>query len=518
MAVFKKMIQLCLAFFQLLGIIWMALLPSSTLVVDQKVQPSSGVNNTLLVELSVKRGTVSGIVKFEQKLPAGFNAIPSDIKGGIFVLKDSTLSITWTDFPNRDAFAITYKLVYPEGSSGRFNLSGLFSYLENNDKRTYDLPSSSVLYGKSSSSQEKKVSSSDTPPVAEKDFGKSESPSSGMNCTREIVNLTEKSVLIKVVVNNPDGTTGFARMEDIIPTGFAVKVYDSQGASFSFVNSRARIIWTEMPNTKSFFCSYKLIKIESEAAFIDIEGTFSYLKDGQTINLPVSTGGIAFRLGNPEDIEKYKKPPAPVETAAAGNKPATESPSDAQKSSDNKSLANTPSLNIQKRNTPSNDVQQNQSASEKSKNEAKQNTLIGNSQTNSDSKGMAVETKPKNTETKQGSKPGSVGADSTEAGAIAQNNIHSSGIMYRVQICAVRKNAPTEQIAKELTVTETITPEMHDGWFKYTIGQFSEYAAAKTFRNQKSSLPTGPFVAAYNKGNRITVQEALMVTRQNWIK
>ncbi|MFN5386349.1 MAG: hypothetical protein ACK5CO_05945, partial [Bacteroidota bacterium] len=247
------MIQLCLAFFQLLGIIWMALLPSSTLVVDQKVQPSSGVNNTLLVELSVKRGTVSGIVKFEQKLPAGFNAIPSDIKGGIFVLKDSTLSITWTDFPNRDAFAITYKLVYPEGSSGRFNLSGLFSYLENNDKRTYDLPSSSVLYGKSSSSQEKKVSSSDTPPVAEKDFGKSESPSSGMNCTREIVNLTEKSVLIKVVVNNPDGTTGFARMEDIIPTGFAVKVYDSQGASFSFVNSRARIIWTEMPNTKSFF-------------------------------------------------------------------------------------------------------------------------------------------------------------------------------------------------------------------------------------------------------------------------
>jgi hypothetical protein len=512
------MIQLSLAFFQLLGIIWMALLPSSTLVVDQRLKASSNLSNTLLVELQVKRGTVSGTVKFEQNLPIGFNASPSDVKGGIFVLKDSTLSITWTDFPREDDFLITYKLIYPEGSSGNVNLSGLFSYLENNDKRTYDLPSSSVLYGSSTSSREKKVSSSDTPTVVEKDFGKPESPSSGINCTREVVNLTEKSVLIKVVVNNPDGITGFARMEDVIPTGFAVKVYDSQGASFSFVNSRARIIWTEMPNTKTFFCSYKLIKIESEAVFIDIEGIFSYLKEGQTINLPVSTGGISFRLGNPEDIEKYKKPPVPVEAPALSNKPADLSPSEPQKITETKSTGNSPSASIQKTSIPLKDAQKNHSPSVKSKTEGKQTALLSKTQPTVDFKGKDGKPKTKNTESSRASTPVAQSADSTGAGSIAQNNTKLSGIIYRVQVCAVRKNAPTEQIARELTLSETITPEMHDGWFKYTIGEFSEYAEAKTLRNQKSSLPTGPFVSAYNQGNRITVQEALMVTRQTWIK
>lgn len=512
------MIQLYLAFFQLLGIIWMALLPSSSLVITQRVKPSSSTSNTLLVELQVKRGSVSGAVRFEQKLPGGFNASPSDIKGGIFVLKDSTLSITWADFPRQDDFLITYKLEYPAGSNGKVDLSGLFSYLENNDKRTYDLPTSSVFYGSSTSTPEGKENTANTVPIVQKDFGKPDPSPSGINCTREIINLTEKSVLIKVVVNNPDGVTGFARMEDIIPSGFAVKVYDSQGASFSFVNSRARIIWTEMPPAASFFCSYKLIKIETEATFIDIEGTFSYLKDGQTINLPVSTGGISFRMGNPEDIEKYKKPPVPIESLASSNKPASVSAADSPKSVVSKPEA-PPSISIsQNTSAPSNNTQKNATPSAVSKNEDKKTAQATNKQAIADAKGLTGKTITKNTVANQSSKPISLSTDSAVTSSTSQINTNDPGIIFRVQVCAVRKNAPKEQIARELSLSESITPEMHEGWFKYTIGKFPDYASAKTLRNQKASLPTGPFVAAYNQGSRITVQEALMVTRQAWIK
>ena len=61
--------------------------------------------------------------------------------------------------------------------------------------------------------------------------------------------------------------------------------------------------------------------------------------------------------------------------------------------------------------------------------------------------------------------------------------------------------------------------ENHEGWVKYTTGEFNEY---KTARNKREALFKhkfpGPFVTAYNNGERITVQEALMTSKQDWVQ
>jgi hypothetical protein len=59
---------------------------------------------------------------------------------------------------------------------------------------------------------------------------------------------------------------------------------------------------------------------------------------------------------------------------------------------------------------------------------------------------------------------------------------------------------------------------MHEGWHKFTFGNFPNYALAKEKRNEKSNLSTQPFVTSYNNGNRITVQEGLMISNQTWLK
>ena len=69
-------------------------------------------------------------------------------------------------------------------------------------------------------------------------------------------------------------------------------------------------------------------------------------------------------------------------------------------------------------------------------------------------------------------------------------------------------------------ISDEVLSETHEGWFKYTTGNYSEYKAARDRRVKlaDNDVNTGPFVTAYNNGNRITVQEALMVANQKWVK
>ena len=59
----------------------------------------------------------------------------------------------------------------------------------------------------------------------------------------------------------------------------------------------------------------------------------------------------------------------------------------------------------------------------------------------------------------------------------------------------------------------------HEGWVKYTTDDVSTYKGARETRNGVKTYDfPGPFVTAYNSGERITVQEALMLSSQKWVK
>lgn len=93
------------------------------------------------------------------------------------------------------------------------------------------------------------------------------------------------------------------------------------------------------------------------------------------------------------------------------------------------------------------------------------------------------------------------------------------GVSFRVQVLAAHTYVKGEWFKRNFGFNAAIDAESHEDWVKYTTGSFPAYEGARNLRESLASgyaFP-GPFVTAYENGERITVQEALVLAQQEWI-
>jgi hypothetical protein len=95
-----------------------------------------------------------------------------------------------------------------------------------------------------------------------------------------------------------------------------------------------------------------------------------------------------------------------------------------------------------------------------------------------------------------------------------------TGIVFKVQIMAGHNAVDAATyFATKYNFQRKVGMDLHEGWHKYITGHQDTYVEARDLRNAITDNFNfrGPFVVAYNNGERITVQEALMATNQKWV-
>lgn len=361
---------------------------------------------------------------------------------------------------------------------------------------------------------------------------------------------------------------GFAKVEQELPVGFEnAEPIETQGATFTFKDQKVKFIWMALPPSEEISVSYKVKTSATISGNYTVTGRFSYINNNERTNMdvPTVTGKVAEEVSDNKAItepEKTEEPEVKVPSFSAER---------SIKKIDAKQFE--VSINLKAENVGNfakmeEIIPEGFSASELNSNggmfsfldgkvkitwmsfvtgnssvsyrlTAKENTYgafsvsgkvnyIANKEnatyvinptsiTIEKPKEEIVENSNNNSEKTTTSDKGN---NSTNNNKVTNTPNPETGITYKVQVAAIKSTFEVSKFKTYYKLYDKVDSELHEGWTKYTVGKFPNYKSARDKRNNvwSGTKIKDAFVTAYNQGTRITVQEALMISKQQWIK
>jgi len=463
------MVKAFLPVLNLLVILVLQLFPgdiSVTLLAPKEVT----AGNEFEVTLTLNKSDLEGFSRFQQNIPPGLEALSASSANADFTFSENRLRLIWLRMPQEEEVTVTYRIKVDPRLKGTFDLGGKFSYIDNNERKSVDVTPMSVTILPSPDIDpslivdinefEQKVIQKVTP-VSEE--------SVNVACIRQkpIPGTTAGEYIVNILVNKEDKKK-FAKVEETVPAGYTAVAMDNRDAIFTFKDQTVKFLWMNLPTERYFTISYRLIpQNQAKLEAPRVKGNFSYMVEDKTISMPIiqrdadlinlsgdDVGNLVTDVkSNPVDLpEEEPILVAVVETTTVKEEPLKEEPKKVE----------------------------------------------------------TVKEEPPKTEAKT-RKPN----DKTSPSFSLEPE---SGVYYRVQVAAGHKAVNVERYFKKFNLGKEVRKEMHEGWHKYSIGSFFVYKEARDYRVHlwNTTPAKDAFVSAYNSGQRITVQEALMITEQQW--
>ena len=358
---------------------------------------------------------------------------------------------------------------------------------------------------------------------------------------KEIAIGQEVEVNLIINKNNFSGP-GRLRLDLSQADGIKVKENMSDGSSFTFKENEVLFIWYDLPSEKSIVVTYTIIAQENISGMKKITGDFSFINDNERKQLGVPE--LIFKV-NPELVaeEKIKENNSSTNSITTQ---AVETAGSIFKNTEGcakfiwTNLSDSISEIIVKYKISNNieidtnftisgvfsseklisegynsgiEIPETEYVPFKDTNELINETI---SQIVLDTTKDNLKKEIKIEEVKE------EGVVEVKKEEVIKNIISTkkmnNNVDYKVQILAGHRIISDKQVSNQFNYNGEYDLETHNGWIKYTVGTNSKYSDARDSRNKlKNYNFPGPFVTAYNYGQRISVQEALILTSQNWI-
>lgn len=468
------------------GLLFFAsLFETEPVTVSHNFPESVSTGGEYVIEIKINKNDVSGFAEFKQILPEGFSATVIESKKGSFSFTDHEVKIIWMTLPSEKEFVVKYKITVLSSASNEGWVDGTFSFLENNQKSTVNLEKKKIFVNMIKTNLDNPLeASSQKMEVANPQVDSSlKLP---VMCTRSFSNGTKpKQVLVNIVLKN-DSVTGFAKLEELIPIGYIASANELHGAVFSFVDQKVKFLWMSFPFEKEFNVSYFLTASETAQDSSDLNGYLSFTIAEESKKYTLATSQLSFGLMN-----------------AASSSTATTSAQASEKKDSVLTSTSLSSLSTDEANAKS--AKEEINVETESKQEL--STLAESAKQNE------TQTNPSDENSKSASPLG-------KAAEVTSIPEAQKGISFRVQICATHKPVELSYFKETYKISEEIYAEMHEGWHKFTLNNVNAYKLARDKREElkQNDMIKGPFVTAYNGGARITVQEALMIANQKWVR
>jgi hypothetical protein len=458
------MLRTILVTLQLTGLLSLKLLFSGDIEMKMDSPDQIDAGKEIKVQIVIDKGDLSSFSRFQMELPNGLTAVNVSSANADFSFKDQKVRLIWLKLPSEKTLTFSFNIICNERLKGNFNLSGKFSYIDNNERKFVSIEPKQIAI----------VPNPDISPellVDINDFGKSIYQGEGVFSADQIVCIRQKPVwnetngefIVNVLVNK-ENLKKFAKIEENVPKGYTALNLNSKEGIFTFKDGKVKYLWMNLPGDKYFTVSYKLIPTNGANGAL-ISGTFSYIHDDKTQSINIIEKDVDMANLSPENVKEILKAQPLI---------ADLSQQQQQTITDNQVINTQQQPDIKPVDTPETVIAQ-----------VKEPNII--------------------------KRIPDYQADLLEP---------QSGIYYRVQIAAGHKPVNVKRYFRKYKLDNKIYKEQHDGWIKYSTGTFSVYKDARDYRVHlwNTTTITDAFVSAYNEGKRITVQEALMVANQKWYK
>ena len=454
------------------------------MVITHTAPKEIAIGQEVEVNLIINKNNFSGPgrLKLDLSQADGITVKENMSDGSSFTFKENEVLFIWYDLPSEKSIVISYTIIAQENTTGMKKIAGDFSFINDNERKQLEVPA--LIF---------KV---DPELVAEENSKVNNSSTSSVRSIEKLEN--EYVITVKTTIDNHKG---FARIKEELPMNYTAEAIETAGSVFKNADGYAKFIWTNLPDSNSeIIVKYKITNNIGLDTNFTISGVFSsekLISEGYNSGIDIpETEYVPFKeiISNTETdsieaditVQEDSKQDTLLELASNNEENIVNS-------KDTEEVINETISQLVSESTI--DSFKNVIEEEKVNKEVIKEIAIGEE--------VEEEVKVKKEEVIKN---------------IISTKKVNNNVDYKVQILAGHRIISDKQVSNQFNYNGEYALETHNGWIKYTVGTNSKYSDARDSRNElKNYNFPGPFVTAYNYGARISVQEALILTSQNWV-